>query len=284
MTNEIKTTMENTQATTEVWATEMDDFVFNGKHIIGVKNPDVTHIRFPEGITDIGIPSADISTTKNYFNNLKYIYISKSIKNIWRYTFYNKKSLQTIVFDKDCQINYIGEAAFENTGIINLFLPESIKYICSGAFCNCNNLISVNIKSKINALEDSIFEDCNNLITVKLSETVKDIGHFSFSGCSSLKEVDINSCINLKYISSMAFSNCSSLETFKLPPSKRIVLANAVFEDCIGLKNIIVSSITKLETDTDTFEGCYALTTTEDEGISKKDAADAYLMRRGIIL
>lgn len=290
MAKEIKTTMENTQATTEVWAT-MDDFIFDDeKCIIGIKNPDITHIRFPEGITDIGeigdILEREVRRNKindNFGNNLQYIYIPESVKNIGDNAFIYNSYLRTVEFAKDSKLSYIGRSAFQETGIEILKLPDNAETEQS-AFAKCESLHTVILAKNVSYIEDNAFNGCVSLKNVTWPKNVEDIGHYSFMG-TALEVLDLAHCTELYYISAYAFANCKYLHTIKLPATtNRISLKSFAFANCTALQYIDKPPITKLITCPETFEGCYKLTTTEDEGTSKKDAADAYLMRRGILL
>ena len=286
MANEIKTTMVNTQAT-EVWAEKNDDFIFDrlNKYIIGTKNPDVTHIRFPEGTTNIGNYFADVLDNNygnKFGNKLKYIYIPKSVKNIYIGAFINKQLLKTIDFEKESDLSYIGKYAFEGTAIETLHLPDNVE--CDQkAFANCKNLHTLILPKNATYVEDNVFYGCVSLKNVTWPKNLEDIGHYSFMG-TALEVLDLKQCIDLYYISAYAFADCKKLHIIIFPANKDITLKSFAFNNCTALECIDKAPITKLITCPETFEGCYALTTTEDEGTSKKDAADAYLMRRGILL
>ena len=288
MANEIKTTMENTQAT-EVWAT-MDDFIFDGeKCIVGIKNPDITHIRFPEGITNIGkignILKRELRRNKindNFGNNLQYIYIPESVKNIKDNAFIYNSYLRTVEFAKDSKLSYIGKYAFEGTAIETLHLPDNVESD-QKAFANCKNLHTLILPKNATYVEDNVFYGCVSLKNVTWSKNLEDIGHYSFMG-TALEVLDLRQCIDLYYISAYAFADCKKLHTIIFPANKDITLKSFAFNNCTALECIDKAPITKLITCPETFEGCYKLTTSEDEGTGKKDAADAYLMRRGIIL
>lgn len=289
MTKKIKTTMENAQATTEVWAT-MDDFIFDGeKCIVGIKNPDITHIRFPEGITDIGktgnILKRELRRNKindNFGNNLQYIYIPESVKNIKDNAFIYNSYLRTVEFAKDSKLSYIGRSAFQETGIEILKLPDNAETEQS-AFAKCESLHTIILAKNVSYIEDNTFNGCISLKNVTWPKNLEDIGHYSFVG-TALEVLDLRQCIDLYYISAYAFADCKKLHTIIFPANKNITLKSFAFNNCTALQYIDKAPITKLITCPETFEGCYKLTTTEDEGTSKKDAADAYLMRRGILL
>lgn len=285
MANEIKTTMY-TQATTEVWATEENDFIFDGeKCIIGTKNPNVTHIKFPEGTIRIGndfYDELDDTYGNEFGSKIEYIYIPKSVKHIYTGAFINKQLLKTIDFAEKADLSYIDKYAFEGTAIETLHLPDDVE--CDQkAFANCKNLHTLILPKNATYVEDNVYTGCVSLKNVIWPKSLEDIGHYSFMG-TALEVLDLRQCTNLYYISAYAFAKCESLHTIIFPANKNITLKSFAFANCTALQYIDKPPITKLITCPETFEGCYKLTTTEDEGTSKKDAADAYLMRRGILL
>ena len=120
-------------------------------------------------------------------------------------------------------------------------IPESVTYICAGAFYHCQSLESVNIpenvikiewwgfngctsleninfegNSKITTIESECFTNCSSLKKIDLPEGITDIRWLAFNGCTSLADVVIPSATERIY--RKAFYNCA-LGTVTLPAS-----------------------------------------------------------------
>lgn len=105
----------------------------------------------------------------------------------------------------------IGEYAFSGTGIESITLPRGVTSIGSGAFRNCNDLVSVTFQRGIavSELPEDAFQDCSSLESINVPASVTTIGEDAFSGCTALSDVRLHD--TLQAIRNGAFSNCPSL-------------------------------------------------------------------------
>ena len=102
-------------------------------------------------------------------------------------------------------VTSIGSSAFEETNIMEVYIPDTVTYISSYAFYECKNLTKVD-----------------------MGDGVIDLGSYAFDDCTSLTEVEMSS--KLCNISYGAFSECTSLEFIVIPESVEFISAGA-FED-----------------------------------------------------
>lgn len=116
-----------------------------------------------------------------------------SIKSIGVRCFSGCVNLASMTFAEGSKCTTIGARAFEETGITELVLPDSLTTIRQGAFVNCQSLEAITFNSKIaNIGTDAgnnrgTFEDCDSLTTVKipaLSDWLKI--SFGNSACNPL--------------------------------------------------------------------------------------------------
>ena len=116
-----------------------------------------------------------------------------SVKSIGARCFSGCVNLESIAFAEESKCTTIGARAFEETGITELVLPDSLTTIRQGAFFNCQSLETVTFNSKIaNIGTDTgnnrgTFEDCDSLATVRipsLSDWLKV--SFGNSACNPL--------------------------------------------------------------------------------------------------
>ena len=202
---------------------EIPDFAFEGCE-------NLKKISLPEQLSSIG---------KNCFYNckrLEEIYIPKTVKRIGCNAFANTKWLEdrrrenpfVIVNDilldgrtlsgkiQIPKVSYIGDEAFQGSGIEEMEIPNWIKEIGKNTF-----------------------SDCRNLKKVKISEGIVQIPRDCFYGCKTLKEISIPKSI--RRIEEGAFRYCENLEKIKLPKEIKYIGHNA-FAYCRSLREVIVLS------------------------------------------
>lgn len=91
---------------------------------------------------------------------------------------------------------------------IQLIIPNTIKYVKAQAFSNVNNIL-MNITFADDVVIDTgAFEQCQSLISVQFLGNIKKLGDHSFQECSRLQHI---SAIDTEVISDNAFYNCVRL-------------------------------------------------------------------------
>ena len=103
--------------------------------------------------------------------SLKYIAIPKKVKTIEDYAFAECSSLEDVSFenvhtaeDKSLGIFRIGMNAFRNcSALMNINLPETVKYIGNQAFRGCSRLKKLVIPKSVKAVYPLAFADCTGL-------------------------------------------------------------------------------------------------------------------------
>ena len=165
---------------------------------------------------------------------------------------------------------YGSSAAFyQCNNLIEVVLPDTVKYIGRYAFYECSNLAKfdfgkiekigvqvfwktalteIDLPNTLTEIGADAFRACTSLTSVVFPESLKVIGNNAFAGDSSLISAVMN--IGLEESGSGIFNNCSKLET--------VVLTNNIssykssyFGNCSALKNVIYPGTLKewLETD-----------------------------------
>ena len=101
----------------------------------------------------------------------------------------------------------------------------------------------VEIGSGIYRIGSCAFANCNELKEVVFHGTdVLEIGWGAFLNCTRLRNISIP--VNMKKIETIAFGNCSSLTTVKLPDHCRV--EDQAFISCSGIKSLEVAPTTML--------------------------------------
>lgn len=85
----------------------------------------------------------------------------------------------------------------------------SVVSIDQGAFCDRDDLLSVEIQEGIKKIGQNTFRDCYRLRTVRLPQGLKVIGQWAFSDCINLETLYIPSTV--EFIGKYAFSDCNKL-------------------------------------------------------------------------
>ncbi len=95
----------------------------------------------------------------------------------------------------------------------NLTVPNNIKgkpVVAFGtAFKGNMNLVSINIGSNCQVIEDHAFQDCYNLQRIQIDGGVRSIGELAFFGCQALKLAYIPASV--ERIAPDAFKYCTDL-------------------------------------------------------------------------
>ena len=133
----------------------------------------------------------------------------------------------------------IGEGAFADTGVADVYLTESLESIGKEAFLGCLNLQTVDIPDGLNKIGDRAFAE-TGLDSVHIPTSVEEIGEGAFQDCDNLSYAYVDA----QTIGDYAFSN-SALDDLKLGPHVRNVGDYAFADNDISGK-VLMSGVVKL--------------------------------------
>ncbi len=185
-----------------------------------------------------------------------------SVEYIGSYVFASA-GLDRINIPSDSHLQKIDEAAFANTKLSEIFLPETLETLGSGIFSGCVNLKSVEIPRGVKISDGwgygavtrspfGLFENCTGLESVTLPDDLDILADNIFYGCTSLKTIDLPT--SLQQIGSNAFYGCTSLESVTIPANVTIIRDGeqpyydcGTFMDCTGLREVVIPSDSRLE-------------------------------------
>ena len=111
--------------------------------------------------------------------------------------------------------NYYGKYIGYHGDVV---IPETVIYddtvytvteIDDYAFCQCENLTSVEIPSSVTSIGYEAFYGCTGLTSVEIPNNVTSIGIFAFRSCTGLTSVGIGNGVNK--IGDLAFYGCTGL-------------------------------------------------------------------------
>ena len=132
-------------------------------------------------------------------------------------------------------ITRIGDNAFSNSSVTDVYIPEGVRVIGSRAFTWCERLTSVALPSSLELIDDLAFSNCSALKEIDVPQSVKFIGESAFHACSSLEKVILPD--GLAVISRRAFDFCVSLSDVVIPRNV-VALNDGAFSHCGNLRSI----------------------------------------------
>ena len=206
---------------------------------------------------EIKIEEDDYDAAKTPASNdtVTSVVIPASVKEVYKYAFYNCTALESVTFLKDDQGNtctFIKEYAFANNKSLKTINLENIMLLGNRAFVGCESLETVDT-SRVYAMGAQVFKDCINLKHIDIT-ALRNAGKEVFLNCTSLESVDNgiftkfsesmfkNSGLksitfNADRIPNNCFENCGNLESVKI--TRNIVyVGNEAFSNCTSLREV----------------------------------------------
>ena len=118
---------------------------------------------------------------------------------------------------KGIPVTAIDHAAFFNSAVTSVTIPDSVTSISDNAFGFCSQLTNISIPNSVTSIGFSAFAHCTSLKSITLPSSLNSISEALFSGCSQLTTIHIPDSV--PSIQSYAFYNCGNLETIRIPVS-----------------------------------------------------------------
>lgn len=139
-------------------------------------------------------------------------------------------------------VTTIGHAAFFNSAVTSVTIPDSVTSISDDAFINCPQLTNISIPNSVTSIGFSAFEHCTSLKSITLPSSLRNISMFLFHNCSQLTTIQIPDSV--PSIQDYAFGNCISLETIHIPVSVTSI-GNRAFAGCPSSMTVTYSGSKK---------------------------------------
>lgn len=220
------------------------------------KGVATTSIVIPETID--GMPVVEIGPEAFSFTSIMDIKIGKNIREIREKAFYMCEKLSSVTWNCKCdviptncflgcsdlmQFDFLGikkvdRAAFSESGLKEVCLPENIEVVSGWAFYRCEKLSSVIWNCKCNVIPIYCFVRCSNLTQFDFSN-IKRIEARAFRG-SGLTSVTLNKGTAVEQC---CFIQCNDLKKVEWLSDQNI--EGDIFEECKNIKEIFISDQVK---------------------------------------
>lgn len=199
-------------------------------------NTTITSVTIPDSVTEIGSNAfADCTnlTSVNYKGDWSNLTIQSGNPAVQDAA---NEQLFDFAFTPDntavIVIRYEGTAA--DVTIPSRYKGKPVTMIDHAAFHN-SAVTSVTIPDSVTSIPDSAFGFCSQLTNISIPNSVTYIGFSAFNSCTSLKSITLPS--SLSTIQSEAFYNCGNLETIRIPVSVTSI-GNYAFDVCPSLMTV----------------------------------------------
>lgn len=115
-------------------------------------------------------------------------------------------------------VTMIDHAAFYNSAVTSVTIPDSVTSIPDSAFGFCSQLTNISIPNSVTYIGFSAFNSCTSLKSITLPSSLSTIQSEAFYNCGNLKTIRIP--VSVTFIGNYAFAGCPSSMTVTYPGSK----------------------------------------------------------------
>ena len=116
-------------------------------------------------------------------------------------------------------VTTIGHAAFFNSAVTSVTIPDSVTAISDYAFGFCSQLTNISIPNSVTFIGFSAFNSCTSLKSITLPSSLSTIQSYAFYNCGNLKTIRIP--VSVTSIGNCAFDVCPSSMTVTYSGSKK---------------------------------------------------------------
>lgn len=205
-------------------------------------NTTITSVTIPASVTEIGSNAfADCTnlTSVNYEGDWSKLTIQSGNPAVQDAA---NEQLFDFAFTPDNTaviVRYKGTAA--DVTIPSRYKGKPVTMIDHAAFHD-SAVTSVTIPDSVTSIPDDVFAFCSQLTNISIPNSVTFIGFSAFNSCTSLKSITLPS--SLSTIQSSAFYNCGNLETIRIPVSVTFI-GNYAFAGCPSSMTVTYSGSKK---------------------------------------
>lgn len=198
----------------QTFLSTVGNFLFfdDGEQVFVVRYLGVdTHVSLP-----IHFQGKMYAINDHMFHNNDYIQsvtIPQRVTGIGKYAFCGCDNLVSVTFGDNSKCTYIGDHAFEFSGVTSIVVPSEVTAIGEYAFDSCKSLESVTFmpESKLKTIGTYAFANSSKVQSITIPQSVYSISVQAFGGMSGLQSVTFENP-NRWYVSkSQFFTNAVNL-------------------------------------------------------------------------
>lgn len=115
-------------------------------------------------------------------------------------------------------VTMIDHAAFHDSAVTSVTIPDSVTAIPDDAFAFCSQLTNISIPNSVTFIGFSAFNSCTSLKSITLPSSLSTIQSSAFYNCGNLETIRIP--VSVTFIGNYAFAGCPSSMTVTYPGSK----------------------------------------------------------------
>lgn len=115
-------------------------------------------------------------------------------------------------------VTMIDHAAFHDSSVTSVTIPDSVTSIPDDAFAFCSQLTNISIPNSVTFIGFSAFNSCTSLKSITLPSSLSTIQSSAFYNCGNLETIRIP--VSVTFIGNYAFAGCPSSMTVTYPGSK----------------------------------------------------------------
>lgn len=119
---------------------------------------------------------------------------------------------------KSKPVTMIDHAAFHDSAVTSVTIPDSVTSIPDDAFAFCSQLTNISIPNSVTFIGFSAFNSCTSLKSITLPSSLSTIQSSAFYNCGNLETIRIP--VSVTFIGNYAFAGCPSSMTVTYPGSK----------------------------------------------------------------
>ena len=132
---------------------------------------------------------------------------------------------------------FILSRSMKDSGVKDVIIPNSVKYIGGFAFQDCISLKSVTLYDGLLEIGPAAFNWCEELESIIIPDTVTQIGGYAFYGCKKLNNIKLPN--GLMEIGEFAFGYCELLTEVVVPNSVNQI-GEGIFLYCENLQKVVL--------------------------------------------
>ena len=166
-----------------------------GQKVVGLGNYAFAKYANKTTFKSITLPASITNIGNGAFNGcsaLTSVNIPANVKRIEAETFLGCSALGSVTIPYG--VEFIGESAFQGSGISSVLIPCSVKTIKGSAFRSCENLGSVVIPDSVTELGNA-FLSCTGLKSVEIGKGITTIAQATFDGCKAINTLTLSATL-----------------------------------------------------------------------------------------